>query len=63
MIFAGQVPGVLLGPRWKFFRFALHLTERFAGFVANAYLESGWNLNMDIHGVVDDWMQQERPLG
>ncbi|ACL42400.1 hypothetical protein Achl_4449 (plasmid) [Pseudarthrobacter chlorophenolicus A6] len=37
--------------------------EEFAGFVANAYMESGWNLNMDIHGVVDDWMQQERPLG
>lgn len=37
--------------------------EEFAGFAANAYKESGWNLNMDIHGVVDDWMQQERPLG
>lgn len=36
--------------------------ERFAGFVADAYMESGWNLNMDMHGVVDDWMQQERPL-
>jgi hypothetical protein len=37
--------------------------ERFAGFAANAYMESGWNLNMDIHDVTDDWMQQERPLG
>ncbi|MBG0738659.1 DUF2958 domain-containing protein [Paeniglutamicibacter antarcticus] len=37
--------------------------ERFAGFAADAYQESGWNGNMDIHGVVDDWMQQERPLG
>jgi hypothetical protein len=37
--------------------------ERFAGFAADAYKESGWNGVMDIHGVVDDWMQQERPLG
>jgi hypothetical protein len=37
--------------------------ERFAGFAANAYMESDWNLNMDIHGVVDDWMAQEQPLG
>jgi hypothetical protein len=37
--------------------------ERFAGFAADAYQESGWNGEMDIHGVVDDWMQQERPLG
>lgn len=37
--------------------------ERFAGFAANAYMESGWNLNMNIHDVTDDWMQQERPLG
>lgn len=37
--------------------------ERFAGFAADAYQESGWNGMMDIHGVVDDWMAQERPLG
>ncbi|MET4144060.1 DUF2958 domain-containing protein [Arthrobacter sp. UYCo732] len=37
--------------------------ERFAGFAANAYMEAGWDGNMDIHGVVDDWMAQERPLG
>lgn len=37
--------------------------ERFAGFAANAYKESGWNGMMDIHGVVDDWMAQEHPLG
>lgn len=37
--------------------------ERFAGFAANAYQENGWNGEMDIHGVVDDWMAQERPLG
>lgn len=37
--------------------------ERFAGFAANAYMDSGWNGMMDIHGVVDDWMQQERPHG
>lgn len=37
--------------------------ERFAGFAANAYQEAGWDGMMDIHGVVDDWMAQERPLG
>jgi hypothetical protein len=37
--------------------------ERFAGFAADAYQENGWNGEMDIHGVVDDWMAQERPLG
>jgi hypothetical protein len=37
--------------------------ERFAGFAANAYMEADWNLNMDIHCVVDDWMAQEHPLG
>lgn len=34
----------------------------FAGFVVSVYMESGWNPNMDMHGVVNDWMQQERPL-
>lgn len=37
--------------------------ERFAGFAANAYMECGWDLNMDMHSVVDDWMAQEHPLG
>ena len=37
--------------------------ERFAGFAADAYKDAGWNGMMDIHGVVDDWMAQERPLG
>jgi hypothetical protein len=37
--------------------------ERFAVFAANAYQEADWNGMMDIHGVVDDWMAQERPLG
>lgn len=37
--------------------------ERFAGFAANAYQENDWNGEMDIHGVVDDWMAQEHPLG
>jgi hypothetical protein len=37
--------------------------ERFAGFAANAYQESGWNGMMDIHGVVDDWHAQEFPNG
>lgn len=37
--------------------------ERFAGFAANAYQKAGWDGMMDIHGVVDDWMAQERPLG
>lgn len=37
--------------------------ERFAVFAANAYQEADWNGIMDIHGVVDDWMAQERPIG
>lgn len=37
--------------------------ERFAGFAADAYKESGWDGMMDIHGVVDDWMAQEHPRG
>lgn len=37
--------------------------ERFAVFAANAYQEADWNGMMDLHGVVDDWMAQERPLG
>lgn len=37
--------------------------ERFAVFAANAYQENDWNGEMDIHGVVDDWMAQEHPLG
>jgi len=37
--------------------------ERFAGFAANAYMESDWNGMMDIHGVVDDWHAQEFPNG
>jgi hypothetical protein len=37
--------------------------ERFAGFAANTYQANDWNGEMDIHGVVDDWMAQERPLG
>ena len=37
--------------------------ERFAGFAAKAYQDSGWNGMMDIHGVVDDWHAQEFPNG
>ncbi|QOD05880.1 DUF2958 domain-containing protein [Pseudarthrobacter sp. BIM B-2242] len=37
--------------------------ERFAGFAANAYMDSGWDGMMDIHGVVDDWHAQEYPNG
>jgi hypothetical protein len=37
--------------------------ERFAGFAANAYQANGWNGEMDIHGVVDDWHAQEYPNG
>ena len=55
--------GIPLIPCWKNFQMDLNLTERFAGFVANAYQAADWNGEMDIHGVVDDWMAQERPLG
>jgi hypothetical protein len=44
-------------------QFALHITDRFADFAANAYQASGWNGMMDIHGVVDDGHAQEIPNG
>ncbi|OOP65271.1 hypothetical protein BMF89_00015 [Arthrobacter sp. SRS-W-1-2016] len=37
--------------------------ERFAGFAANAYMESGWDGMMDIRTIAQAWRDQERPLG
>jgi hypothetical protein len=60
MICGRRIPSI---DCWKFFQIELRFTERFACFAANAYMESGWNGTMDIHGVVDDGLQQERPFG
>ncbi|GAA4033994.1 hypothetical protein GCM10023063_17380 [Arthrobacter methylotrophus] len=37
--------------------------ERFAGFAANAYMESGWDGMMDIRTIAQAWRDQERPFG
>jgi hypothetical protein len=36
--------------------------ERFAVFAANEYQEADWDGMKDMSGVVEAWMQQERPL-
>ncbi|QOT19248.1 DUF2958 domain-containing protein [Paenarthrobacter sp. YJN-5] len=36
--------------------------ERFAGFAANAYMESGWDGMLDMRTIAEKWRDQERPV-
>ncbi|MDO5863414.1 MULTISPECIES: DUF2958 domain-containing protein [Paenarthrobacter] len=36
--------------------------ERFAGFAANAYMESGWDGMLDMRTIAENWRNQERPV-